>query len=144
MTANLACTMCNADMAKNCSKCQSVRYCGKECQLSDWPVHKHFCAALPFPTKNAHQSKESITAILFDPATSPKPQIVQVPLDVEDFGGNNLPNIDPFMNTPDMNHAEYMTINPETKKPLPGKYKRLIKRNLTQEGPKMSFRHHHA
>ena len=26
-----------------CSRCKSVRYCGKSCQIDDWPTHKTMC-----------------------------------------------------------------------------------------------------
>ncbi len=28
---------------KKCSNCNNVRYCSKECQLSEWPFHKRNC-----------------------------------------------------------------------------------------------------
>jgi hypothetical protein len=28
---------------KSCSGCDLPRYCSKECQLKDWPIHKHEC-----------------------------------------------------------------------------------------------------
>jgi hypothetical protein len=31
---------------KECSRCRSVRYCGKACQVADWPVHKATCKRL--------------------------------------------------------------------------------------------------
>lgn len=30
---------------KPCSKCQTVRYCSRDCQKADWKVHKKTCAA---------------------------------------------------------------------------------------------------
>lgn len=30
---------------RRCAKCHSVRYCSKECQVKDWPVHKEECKA---------------------------------------------------------------------------------------------------
>ena len=27
-----------------CSRCKKVRYCSRECQLDDWPMHKQFCS----------------------------------------------------------------------------------------------------
>jgi hypothetical protein len=31
---------------KECSRCRSVRYCGKECQTADWPAHRATCKRL--------------------------------------------------------------------------------------------------
>ena len=28
-----------------CSGCKYARYCGKECQKANWPVHRHYCAS---------------------------------------------------------------------------------------------------
>lgn len=42
------CQMCRkhgTDM-KKCSICLAVRYCSKECQLANWPVHKEECKDL--------------------------------------------------------------------------------------------------
>ncbi|KAE8440743.1 hypothetical protein EG329_006622 [Mollisiaceae sp. DMI_Dod_QoI] len=30
---------------KPCSKCQTVRYCSRDCQKKDWKVHKKTCAS---------------------------------------------------------------------------------------------------
>ncbi|KAJ7243559.1 hypothetical protein B0H12DRAFT_1236348 [Mycena haematopus] len=44
-----SCTGCRAkeeDLGRRllrCSKCETVRYCSKECQTRNWPVHKQFC-----------------------------------------------------------------------------------------------------
>ncbi|MDP2438636.1 MAG: FKBP-type peptidyl-prolyl cis-trans isomerase [archaeon] len=32
--------------ASRCAACQKVRYCGAECQKSDWAYHKNICPAL--------------------------------------------------------------------------------------------------
>ena len=29
--------------SKRCSRCETGRYCGKECQEKHWPVHKNSC-----------------------------------------------------------------------------------------------------
>lgn len=34
---------CGAGSLKLCQGCRLVRYCSKECQRRDWPVHKAFC-----------------------------------------------------------------------------------------------------
>jgi hypothetical protein len=46
------CELCNRVGDKICSKCHSVGYCSRECQLADWSsTHKFFCATLPFPSR---------------------------------------------------------------------------------------------
>ena len=38
------CVVCNGENAKmRCSRCRSERYCGKECQVQHWPIHKKQC-----------------------------------------------------------------------------------------------------
>jgi hypothetical protein len=45
------CASCNAPEAdpekplKPCAKCQTVRYCSRDCQKKDFKVHKKICAA---------------------------------------------------------------------------------------------------
>jgi len=45
------CASCNAPEAdpekplKPCTKCQTVRYCSRDCQKKDFKVHKKICAA---------------------------------------------------------------------------------------------------
>ena len=36
----------DAPRGKRCSRCQVVRYCGRACQLADWPAHKAACREL--------------------------------------------------------------------------------------------------
>ncbi|KZT04913.1 uncharacterized protein LAESUDRAFT_656844 [Laetiporus sulphureus 93-53] len=40
------CVLCGKDHASRCKQCQSVFYCGPECQRADWPDHKHTCRSL--------------------------------------------------------------------------------------------------
>lgn len=49
---NTICPVClkNQDL-KGCSKCQKVKYCGRECQTNDWPRHKLECPILANPSK---------------------------------------------------------------------------------------------
>ena len=41
----LTCRICakDGDSIKKCSKCFSVSYCGRECQVGDWVRHKRLC-----------------------------------------------------------------------------------------------------
>ncbi|KAI0066238.1 hypothetical protein BV25DRAFT_1797413 [Artomyces pyxidatus] len=45
--AAASCAQCHTvtglDNMKKCSGCQITRYCGSECQTSDWTRHKEFC-----------------------------------------------------------------------------------------------------
>ena len=42
------CSACGKEFISTmlCSRCKAVRYCGKDCQKSDWPSHKTTCAPL--------------------------------------------------------------------------------------------------
>jgi hypothetical protein len=44
----VACAVCGAlsPRVRACASCQSVAYCGRECQKSDWKAHKPRCKAL--------------------------------------------------------------------------------------------------
>lgn len=37
-----------ATKLQRCSKCKAVQYCGRECQLQHWPVHKRVCVACKY------------------------------------------------------------------------------------------------
>ena len=39
------CLFCLKDVEglQGCSKCGTARYCGRECQVKHWPVHKNNC-----------------------------------------------------------------------------------------------------
>jgi zinc finger MYND domain-containing protein 10 len=47
------CKKCEKQAFKRCSKCKSVWYCSRECQVADWPVHKEAC------NKTAKELKET-------------------------------------------------------------------------------------
>jgi MYND finger len=48
------CIQCRArvDKVLCCGRCKAARYCGKECQVAAWPVHKLGCAEIV-----AHQAR---------------------------------------------------------------------------------------
>ena len=37
------CENCKKDATKRCSKCKSVWYCSRECQVQNWKDHKATC-----------------------------------------------------------------------------------------------------
>lgn len=44
MAKTKMCVVCHKPASKQCSGCNSVRYCGKDCAKSHWRVHKADCA----------------------------------------------------------------------------------------------------
>ncbi|XP_058834470.1 zinc finger MYND domain-containing protein 10 homolog [Topomyia yanbarensis] len=40
------CSTCKKTAEKKCSKCESVFYCSRDCQVKDWPQHKELCHQL--------------------------------------------------------------------------------------------------
>ena len=39
------CVMCSKPATQRCTQCRSQIYCGKQCQKSDWRVHKQLCSS---------------------------------------------------------------------------------------------------
>ncbi|KAF9475463.1 hypothetical protein BDN70DRAFT_883662 [Pholiota conissans] len=51
MSSPLSCSVCNKAQStevdiKRCGRCRDRFYCGRDCQLSDWPTHKRTCGAI--------------------------------------------------------------------------------------------------
>lgn len=65
---------------KGCSCCHTIKYCSKECQSRDWPVHKIFCNLKP-----TVDGDNSVQALLF-PQNSQVPIFVRVNLDALGMG----------------------------------------------------------
>ena len=40
------CASCGKDAANRCSKCKSEWYCGRDCQIKRWKLHKEFCGKM--------------------------------------------------------------------------------------------------
>jgi len=55
--ANISC--CN-EGTKQCSKCKSVKYCCRECQIEDWKVHKKICGTLLSSNRAPLAAEEAI------------------------------------------------------------------------------------
>ncbi|KAI0156544.1 putative MYND domain protein [Xylariaceae sp. FL1272] len=50
-----ACEKSSPDL-KRCAKCQTARYCSKECQKTDWKMHKKICGKQPHDRPNIPSS----------------------------------------------------------------------------------------
>ncbi|KAJ8680544.1 hypothetical protein QAD02_016331 [Eretmocerus hayati] len=85
--ANLkSCVLCDKSGARACSKCHSINYCSKACQLSDWNIHKQLCSTFATFDNSSRPSDQHTRAILF-PVEDTKPQLVWVPWKWEDDDG---------------------------------------------------------
>ena len=74
------CTVCWKEASKVCTKCKSVFYCTKVCQVQDWPAHKCFCSqheALKMLLNPAESTKSSAVGLLL-PENSKQPVFVRV------------------------------------------------------------------
>ena len=128
---NNSCIVCIKTATKYCSKCKSIRYCSRECQVSDWSSHKFFCASLPFPPKeNTSPSTRTITGLLLNP-DSLTPKIVEVPLDIT-FENYKLPNTEPFIGA--IESSNYMQSNPITNKNLKDTLVFIFRDNFLNDG----------
>jgi hypothetical protein len=70
------CRACKFESAKKCAKCKTVQYCGRACQVKDWPIHKYVCESLPFPEKKP--SSSPAVYCFFMPENGDKIQVIQV------------------------------------------------------------------
>ncbi len=41
------CIVCYKNADQRCQRCKAVSYCGRECQIKDWPQHKKNCKLKP-------------------------------------------------------------------------------------------------
>lgn len=65
------CTTCGkeaspGDPLRHCTRCSYARYCGKDCQKSDWDKHRQICDKLAYSIKHENDlgeidASESIT-----------------------------------------------------------------------------------
>lgn len=129
---NAKCITCDQITKNRCSKCKSVHYCKRECQVSDWQTHKLFCASLPIPPKKLAGRYKTITGILLSP-DSLTPQMVEVPMDIK-FEGFTLPNCEKLMGAPESQN--YMQVNPVTNRHLPDTLVFIFRDNFLNDGSK--------
>lgn len=51
---------CSKGGAKSCSRCKLVKYCGRECQVSDWRRHKKVCRKSASATTSEQTAKKKV------------------------------------------------------------------------------------
>ena len=69
------CAICDSSDSKFCSLCHSILYCSRECQKTDWPLHKMVCKK--FTTLPPRPSLLHRLAIHF-PAGSKESQLIWI------------------------------------------------------------------
>ncbi|KAF2134700.1 hypothetical protein P153DRAFT_329293 [Dothidotthia symphoricarpi CBS 119687] len=80
-TNSILCAMCTEVGTKVCSGCHEIRYCSKQCQKSDWPIHKLLCKTLDDfsddkrPQKDGREYKRGI----YFPKAGETPHFVWLP-----------------------------------------------------------------
>lgn len=75
---------------KKCSRCctqNPAKYCNRDCQVSDWAIHKIFCGVTPAVT-NPSGDKDMVQALLL-PHDSKTPKLVQVQAGIDVARGVN-------------------------------------------------------
>jgi zinc finger MYND domain-containing protein 10 len=63
LTEGFKCGKCQKQAFKRCSKCKSVWYCSKECQVGDWPNHKSACNKKAKELREAEEAKKKEVVI---------------------------------------------------------------------------------
>lgn len=59
------CNKCQKQAYKRCSKCKSVWYCSRECQVGDWPQHKEKCKRITKEFEEAQEKqKQNVEALV--------------------------------------------------------------------------------
>lgn len=96
-----ACTLCGKADALLCLQCKNARYCSKECQTSDWPLHKLLCTQFKHFDHTKRPSDDAVTAILF-PVNESKPKLVWL---------NNELNVRMHLSSTDSPHIISLNIN---------------------------------
>lgn len=69
------CNFCEKPGKDFCGGCKSARYCSRECQVKDHPLHKLLCKSYAGFGDAQRPSADHVRAILF-PATEQKPKLV--------------------------------------------------------------------
>ena len=70
------CSTCNTACTSRCNGCKVARYCSKDCQRADWPLHKKVCKDFAGDAASPNRPSPGHRRILFFPACDKKPAIV--------------------------------------------------------------------
>jgi hypothetical protein len=68
------CSACEKRARHICNACRMARYCGRECQVGDWPIHNNLCAAFAAARPVTRPSPHHRRVLLF-PASSSKVEV---------------------------------------------------------------------
>lgn len=72
---NDLCPACDKPGKHWCGKCHHARYCSRECQVADWPLHKRFCAAFAGHAADEKRPSPHHYRTLFFPVFSAVPEL---------------------------------------------------------------------
>jgi hypothetical protein len=86
----LICVMCSKPATQRCAQCGSQIYCGKQCQKSDWRVHKLLCSSYQQFQTPPH--KDARRAIVFE-QNEPVIKFKWVSTEIRDAGEPDEPEL---------------------------------------------------
>lgn len=69
------CAVCEAKGYMLCRRCKHAKYCSRECQVADWPIHKNLCRDFAAAMSDANRPSPEHRRALFFPIYSTKPQL---------------------------------------------------------------------
>jgi hypothetical protein len=69
------CAACDKKGSSVCNRCKHARYCSRECQVADWPIHKKVCPDFAGAASDDERPSPEHHRILFFPTYSTKPEL---------------------------------------------------------------------